>query len=128
MEPFLDHLKFVSPTDMQFASDSAIYILEYGTNWFAKNSDARLVRIEYSEGNRKPVANIAASGLHGAAPFEVRFSAEGSTDYDENDVLTYSWQVDGKKVEGEECVHVFKKRSEERRVGKECVSMCRSGW
>jgi cytochrome c len=46
MEPFLDHLKFVAPTDMQFAADGAIYILEYGTNWFAKNSDARLIRIE----------------------------------------------------------------------------------
>lgn len=109
MEPFLDHLKFVAPTDMQFAQDGAIYILEYGTNWFAKNSDARLVRIEYSEGNRKPVANIAASGLYGAVPFEVRFSAEGSTDYDEKDVLTYSWLVDGKKLDGESLVHVFEK-------------------
>ena len=109
MEPFLDHLTFVAPTDMQFASDGAIYVLEYGTNWFAKNSDARLVRIEYAEGNRKPVSNIAASGLHGAVPFEVRFSASGSTDFDDGDQLTYSWVVDGKKVEGDELVHVFEK-------------------
>lgn len=109
MEPFLDHLTFVAPTDAQFASDGAMYILEYGTNWFAKNSDARLIRIEYSEGNRKPVANIAASGLYGAVPFEVHFSAEGSTDYDDRDVLTYSWIVDGKKVDGKDLVHVFEK-------------------
>ena len=109
MEPFLDHLEFVAPTDMQFSSDGAIYILEYGTNWFAKNSDARLIRIEYTEGNRKPVANIAASSLHGAVPFEVRLSAAGSTDYDDKDFLTYSWTVDGKNIEGEEIVHVFTK-------------------
>lgn len=107
MEPFLDHLKFVAPTDMQFASDGAIYILEYGTNWFAKNFDARLIRIEYSEGNRKPVANIKVSNLYGASPFEVRFSAAGSKDYDENDILKYSWTVEGKEIEGEELVHTF---------------------
>ena len=44
--------------DVASGPDGAIYILEYGTNWFAKNSDARLLRIEYSEGNRTPVANI----------------------------------------------------------------------
>jgi cytochrome c len=107
MEPFLDHMEFVAPTDMQFAPDGAIYILEYGTNWFAKNSDARLIRVEYSEGNRKPVANIEASSLHGATPFDVRFSASGSADYDKEDVLTYSWQVEGKEVEGEQFVHTF---------------------
>ncbi|HEY9486696.1 MAG TPA: PQQ-dependent sugar dehydrogenase, partial [Chryseosolibacter sp.] len=107
MEPFLDHIQFVAPTDMQFAADGALYILEYGTNWFAKNSDARLLRIEYSEGNRKPVANIKANSLYGAAPFEVMFSAAGSKDYDENDVLTYSWQVDGQVIAGHEFSHTF---------------------
>lgn len=109
MEPFLDHLEFVAPTDMQFSPDGAIYILEYGTNWFAKNSDARLIRVEYTEGNRKPVANITANTLHGAVPLEVRLSAAGSTDYDEKDVLTYSWSVDGKKLQGEQIVPVFEK-------------------
>jgi cytochrome c len=107
MEPFLDHIEFVAPTDMQFASDGAIYILEYGTNWFAKNSDARLIRIEYSEGNRKPVANIEASSLYSAAPFEVRFSASSSKDYDEKDKLEYRWEVAGVEAEGEEFVHTF---------------------
>lgn len=107
MEPFLDHLKFVAPTDMQFARDGAIYILEYGTNWFAKNSDARLIRIEYAEGNRKPVANIRVSNSYGAAPFEARFSAEGSMDFDEKDVLEYRWQVEGEQVDGDRMVHTF---------------------
>lgn len=107
MEPFLDHLEFVAPTDMQFGPDGAMYILEYGTNWFAKNSDARLIRIEYTEGNRKPVANIKADHLYGAAPFEVRFSTTGSMDFDQQDALGYTWQVEGKKIEGEQLVHTF---------------------
>lgn len=107
MEPFLDHIEFVAPTDMQFAADGAIYILEYGTNWFAKNSDARLIRVEYSEGNRKPVANIEVSSLHGAIPFQVRLSASGSKDYDEKDVLSYSWDVAGRKIKGAHLVHTF---------------------
>lgn len=109
MEPFLDHINFTAPTDMQFASDGAIYILEYGTNWFAKNSDARLIRVEYTEGNRTPVANISVNSLHGAAPFKAQFSAEGSMDFDENDALAYSWLVEGKGMEGREIAHTFNK-------------------
>ena len=107
MEPFLDHLEFVAPTDMQFARDGAIYILEYGTNWFAKNADARLIRIEYSEGNRSPVANINVTQLYGAAPFTVQFSAEESMDFDEQDVLKYTWHVEGKEIAGAQFEHTF---------------------
>ena len=32
-------------------------MLEYGSGWFTQNDDARLVRIEYNGGNRKPVVN-----------------------------------------------------------------------
>jgi len=38
----------------------------------AKNTDARLVRIEYNEGNRAPVAKITANKTVGAAPLKVR--------------------------------------------------------
>ncbi|OZI05148.1 PKD domain-containing protein, partial [Siphonobacter sp. BAB-5385] len=33
MEPFLPQLNVVAPMDMQMASDGAIYLLAYGTNW-----------------------------------------------------------------------------------------------
>ncbi|MGV3502165.1 MAG: PQQ-dependent sugar dehydrogenase [Adhaeribacter sp.] len=109
MEPFLDHLPFAAPTDMQIAPDGAIYILEYGTNWFAKNMDARLVRIEYAEGNRKPVANIHVNSLHGAAPFQARLSASNSRDYDKGDQLSFTWQVEGKQIPGENISYTFAK-------------------
>jgi cytochrome c len=109
MEPFLDHLQFVAPTDMQFAPDGSVYILEYGTNWFAKNMDAKLVRIEYAEGNRKPVANIKVSSLYGAAPFRVQLSASGSRDFDKGDQLRYKWQVAGKEMAGVNITQTFEK-------------------
>ena len=39
MEPFLPHLQFAAPIDMKFGPDGALYVLEYGTNWFSKNQD-----------------------------------------------------------------------------------------
>ena len=109
MEPFLDHWKFDAPVDMQFASDGAIYLLEYGTNWFSKNTDARLVRIEYAEGNRKPVAAIAIDKQYGAAPLTVSLSAHESMDYDHGDQLMFRWHLDGTDVEGETIRHTFTK-------------------
>jgi cytochrome c len=109
MEPFLDHLQFVAPTDMQFAPDGSVYILEYGTNWFAKNMDAKLVRIEYAEGNRKPVANIKVNSLYGAAPFRAQLSASESRDFDKGDQLSYKWQLAGKELAGENITHTFDK-------------------
>lgn len=109
MEPFLGHLQFVAPTDMQFAPDGAIYILEYGTNWFAKNADAKLIRIEYTEGNRRPVANIQADSLYGAAPFKVKLSAAGSKDFDQEDKLEYRWNIEGKEIREQQLVYTFDK-------------------
>jgi cytochrome c len=109
MEPFLDHLTFVAPTDIQFAADGSTYILEYGTNWFAKNSDAKLIRVEYAEGNRKPIADIQIDHLYGAAPLQTRLSAANSKDFDKDDQLHYQWQIEGKKLEGKEVAYTFTK-------------------
>jgi cytochrome c len=76
--------------DMQFANDGSLYTLEYGQQWFAANADARLSRITYNAGNRKPVAMASANKLVGAAPLVVKFDSKGSMDYD-NDALKYEW-------------------------------------
>ena len=81
---------------MQFGQDGALYILEYGQNWFAQNNDARLIKIEYNAGNRTPVAVATASKTAGAVPLTVDFSAAGSVDYD-NDPLSITWVSDEKK-------------------------------
>jgi cytochrome c len=109
MEPFLKHLKFSAPIDMQFSTDGAIYMLEYGTNWFSKNSDAKLVRIEYQEGNRRPVAEIEIDKAYGGAPHRVSLSGNRSVDYDRADKLSYSWKIEGKIIEGALAKYTFEK-------------------
>ena len=107
MEPFLEHINFKAPVDMQFGNDGALYVLEYGTNWFAKNMDARLVRIEYQEGNRNPVAEILVDKQYGATPFTVQFSGKKSIDHDRDDKLFYSWSIDKKEFQGEMLSYTF---------------------
>lgn len=107
MEPFLDHLEFAAPVDVQINQDGAVYVLEYGTNWFSKNTDAQLVRIEYKEGNRNPVAEISMDNQYGATPLTVQLSAGKSLDHDGNDKLLYNWSIEGKELEGETVEYTF---------------------
>jgi len=92
MEHFMPSYRFSNPMDMEFAPDGDLYMLEYGTAWFQGNDDARLVRIEYNGGNRKPLIRMAADKTKGAVPMAVTFSSKGTKDFD-RDELTYSWKV-----------------------------------
>lgn len=95
MERFMPSHKFSSPMDMEFSTKTGdLYILEYGTTWFEGNDDARLVRIEYNGGNRKPAVRIAADKPKGALPLTVNFSSNGTKDFD-RDELTYEWKISG---------------------------------
>lgn len=107
MEPFLKHLQFAAPIDMKFGPDGALYILEYGTNWFSKNTDAELVRIEYQEGNRNPVAEVHIDNQYGTAPLNVQFSGKKSIDHDRDDQLSYNWSIDNKEFQGETVRYTF---------------------
>ena len=109
IEPFLPDNPLSKPIDMEFGPDGALYYLEYGANYFAKNDAARLVRIEYAEDNRKPVAQASVDKKAGAAPLTVHFSAKESFDYDPEDELTYRWEFEEGQptVEGVEVIHTF---------------------
>jgi len=109
MEPFLQHLNFKAPVDVQFSNDGALYVLEYGTNWFSKNMDASLVRIEFTEGNRNPVAEVNIDNQYGAAPLNVLLSGKQSIDHDLSDQLSYSWIVDNQVLQGEAVNYTFTK-------------------
>jgi glucose/arabinose dehydrogenase/cytochrome c551/c552 len=52
IEPFMKGTRFNHPIDLEFGPDGVLYVLEYGTNWFAKNKDAGLYRIEYLRGDK----------------------------------------------------------------------------
>ncbi len=90
MEKFMPSTTFNHPMDMQFAKDGSLYMLEYGSNWFAQNDDARLTHITYNAGNRTPVAMAAVDKTVGSAPLKATFSSKGSLDYD-NDAIKYEW-------------------------------------
>ncbi|WP_448519536.1 ThuA domain-containing protein [Rhodoflexus sp.] len=95
---FMPNTVFNNPMDMEFAPDGSLYMLEYGTNWFSRNADARLVRIEYSAGNRRPVVKLNADKVVGATPLKVQFDTKGTVDFD-GDPLRYEWffTADAKK-------------------------------
>ncbi|MGC4034741.1 MAG: ThuA domain-containing protein [Chitinophagaceae bacterium] len=95
MERFMPSYKFSNPMDMEFASNGDLYMLEYGSGWFTANDDARLIRIEYNKGNRKPQLELSADKMGGALPFTVQLSSKGTKDAD-GDTLHYSWKVTSK--------------------------------
>ena len=92
MERFMPSTKFANPQDMAFGPSGDLFMLEYGTGWFQGNDDARLVRIQYNAGNRKPNVVASVDRAAGALPLRVQLSSAGTTDADD-DSLTYSWTV-----------------------------------
>lgn len=55
IEPFMNNTRFNHPIELEFGPDGVLYVLEYGTNWFSKNDDASLYRIEYVRNGPIPV-------------------------------------------------------------------------
>ena len=94
MERILPEYRPVEPIDLKFGPDGDLYVLEYGGRWFQASPDAKLVRVEFEGGNRKPIAVATASKTGGVPPFEVKLSSEGTRDND-GDVLAYRWEVFG---------------------------------
>ena len=92
MERFMPGYRPVEPIDMKFGPDGDLYVLEYGGRWFQASPEAKLVRIEYEGGNRKPVVSIASNKAGGVPPFNVKLSSEGTVDPD-GDKLTYRWEI-----------------------------------
>lgn len=103
MEPFGDSIRLSRPMDMLVDKNGSIWVLEYGVQWFSRNPDARLSRIDYVRGNRPPIPDLQADKTAGAAPCTVVFSVVKTKDYD-GDRLHYEldfgdetkpWILDG---------------------------------
>ncbi len=92
IERFMPSASFAAPIEMEFAPSGDMYILEYGTIWFQGNDDARLVRVEYNAGNRKPLVSAQVDHPKGALPLRVALSSAGTVDLDE-DSLRYEWTI-----------------------------------
>ncbi|MGW9478494.1 ThuA domain-containing protein [Saccharomonospora azurea] len=90
LDPWLTSQQTLAPMDMRFGPDGALYLLEWGGGYGRDNPDSGLYRIEYNQGNRRPVVTVSADPTSGHAPMEVSFSSEGSYDPEETE-LSYSW-------------------------------------
>lgn len=96
IEPFMDATQFNNISDMAFGPDGKLYTLEYGTQWFKQNMDARLSRIDFNKDNRLPVAKLTTDKLSGAVPLALKLSAKETVDPDGDKItyeLAYSDQV-----------------------------------
>jgi glucose/arabinose dehydrogenase/cytochrome c551/c552/type 1 glutamine amidotransferase len=90
MEPFMEHTKWHNAIDMEVGPDGKLYVLEYGTGWFAKNEDAGLSRIDYNGGNRPPkITAVTIDKTSGALPLTVKATVDATDP--ENDKMTYIW-------------------------------------
>jgi len=94
IEPFMDGTQFNNIIDMAFGPDGKLYTLEYGTQWFKQNLDARLSRIDFNAGNRAPTALLKSSKNSGALPLSVQFFADESADPD-GDAVTFELEIKG---------------------------------
>jgi cytochrome c len=95
IEPFMPNTKFNNIMDLAYGPDGKLYMLEYGTQWFKQNFDARLIRIDYNGGNRWPIAMMTANKTNGEVPLTVEIDSHGTSDPD-SDELTIELVVDGK--------------------------------
>ncbi|MDH5610410.1 MAG: ThuA domain-containing protein, partial [Cyclobacteriaceae bacterium] len=113
IDPFLPDTEFNNPEDMIFGPEGDIYMLEYGSNWFAKNRDARLIHIKYIAGNRKPVAMVDADRFNGPVSTSIHLSGRASMDHD-NDPLSFTWTLAGNVISTrEEFDFVFSEAGEQ---------------
>ncbi|WP_347158965.1 ThuA domain-containing protein [Pontibacter chitinilyticus] len=101
IEPFMEHIKLTAPEDMEVGPDGKIYVLEYGSGWFAKNDDSGLSRIDYLPGNRPPmITDLTVDKTSGKAPLTV--TAQVKVSDPEKDELHYRWHLDKQVKETKE--------------------------
>lgn len=92
MEKFLPSYQPIEPIDIKYGPNGDLYVLEYGSNWFRKSDNSKLVRIEYNSGNRTPIVHASANKSGGTLPLSVNLSSAGTKDYD-GDSLKYEWVI-----------------------------------
>ena len=96
IQPFLPHMQFLKPIDLEFGPDGAMYVLEWGSNYGGSgrddpNVDSGLYKIDHVRpGLRRPIVKASATPTSGQPPLTVTFSSAGTVDPD-GQALSYAW-------------------------------------
>jgi cytochrome c551/c552 len=97
MEPFMEGVKFNNPSDMEVGPDGRLYMVDYGSGWFAKNDNAGLIRIDYNGGNRPPnIEGLSVNKTSGDLPLQIIASVKAADP--DKDPVSYVWHI-GNDVE-----------------------------
>ena len=91
---FLPTESFLSPQDMKFGPDGALYTLEWGGGFGRDNPNSGIYRVDYINGSRSPIASATATPDNGQEPLTVSFDGTASRD-PEGEALAYAWDFDG---------------------------------
>ncbi len=86
----LTGMSMIRPMDFEFGPDGALYLIEWGSGFGGNNDNSGVYRIDYTAGDRAPIAAASANPTSGPAPLAVTFSSAGSRDPD-GGTLTYAW-------------------------------------
>ncbi len=107
IDPWYVSNPVLAPMDMKFGPDGALYMVEWGGGYGRDNPDSGVYRIDYTRGDRRPMAHAAATPSSGTAPLTVEFSSEGSAD-PEGENVTYAWDFgNGSTSDEASPSHVF---------------------
>jgi cytochrome c len=93
VDPFALGTGYLRPMDLDFGPDGSLYVIEWGSGFGGNNLDSGIYRIDYTAGDRRPIAHATATPDNGPAPLDVQFSSEGSND-PEGTALTFAWDFD----------------------------------
>jgi PKD repeat protein/glucose/arabinose dehydrogenase len=102
------NLNYLSPMDMEFGPDGALYLAEWGQGFQADHPESGIYRIDYVP-QTAPKVTASADPDRGTVPLEVSFDAEGTNaDGTPNPDLEYEWDFgDGNTSDEEDPVHTY---------------------
>ena len=73
---FMDSFDFKQLINIEFGPDGSLYVLDYGTGYFAGDANSAVYRVDYVQGTRTPIVELRTDKTSGPAPLTVEFDAD----------------------------------------------------